>query len=56
MINRLQLLMMAVFITWAAPSWAESPMIYEKQVKGNMEETYKQVFESLENNGYFVVF
>ena len=56
MINRLQLLMLAVCFSLAVPVWAESPMIYEKQVKGSMEQTYKQVFEALENNGYFVVF
>ncbi len=37
-------------------SWAGSPMIYEKQVKGPLESTYKQVFNSLENNGYYVIF
>lgn len=37
-------------------SWASSPMIYEKRVKGQMENTYKQVFNALENNGYYVVF
>ena len=35
---------------------AESPMIYEKRVKGELEKTYKQVFNALENNGYYVVF
>jgi len=55
-IKRLSLLMMAGLILWAAPVRAESPMIYEKQVKGTIEETYKKVFEALENNGYFVVF
>lgn len=56
MSNRLPHLIMAAFIACAAPAWAESPMIYEKQVKGNIEQTYKKVFEALENNGYFVVF
>ena len=54
--NRVQLLIVAMFIAWVTPAWAESPMIYEKQVKGEAEKTYKQVFEALENNGYFVVF
>lgn len=37
-------------------AWAESPMIYEKRVKGEASVTYKKVFNALENNGYFVVF
>ena len=39
-----------------AVSYAGSPMIYEKQVKGELENTYKQVFNALENNGYYVIF
>lgn len=35
---------------------ADSDMIYEKDVKGNMDKTYKQVFSGLENNGYYVIF
>lgn len=35
---------------------AQSQMVYEKQVKGELEVTYKQVFNALENNGYYVVF
>jgi len=35
---------------------ADSAMIYEKDVKGDLETTYKQVFNSLENNGYYVIF
>ncbi len=40
----------------ATVSWAGSPMIYEKKVKGPLEKTYKQVFNALENNGYYVIF
>jgi len=40
----------------ATGSWAVSPMIYEKQVKGPLETTYKQIFNALENNGYYVIF
>jgi uncharacterized protein (DUF302 family) len=35
---------------------ADSTMIYEKDVKGDMDATYKQVFNGLENNGYYVIF
>ena len=37
-------------------AWAGSPMIYEKQVTGKLEVTYKQIFHALENNGYYVIF
>jgi len=45
-----------VLILLSTASWAGSPMIYEKQVKGPLEKTYKQIFNALENNGYYVVF
>lgn len=35
---------------------ATESRVYKKTVKGDFTETYKQVFNSLENNGYFVVF
>jgi uncharacterized protein (DUF302 family) len=35
---------------------AESPMVYEKRVKGELEKTYKSIFTALENNGFYVVF
>jgi uncharacterized protein (DUF302 family) len=35
---------------------ADSAMIYEKDIKGEMDATYKQVFNGLENNGYYVIF
>lgn len=35
---------------------AESPMVYEKRVKGELEKTYKNIFTALENNGFYVVF
>lgn len=38
------------------PAYAESPMIYEKQVKGELDKTYKGIFNALENNGFYVVF
>jgi uncharacterized protein (DUF302 family) len=40
----------------AGQAMADSTMIYEKDVKGSMDTTYKQVFTALENNGYFVIF
>lgn len=56
MLYRLRFIITSLLIAWMSVAWAESPMIYEKQVKGEMEKTYKQVFDALENNGYFVVF
>ena len=35
---------------------AESPMLYVKEVPGDMDVTYKRLFSSLENNGFFVMF
>lgn len=43
-------------VLFSGASLAESQMIYEKRVKGDLEVTYKQVFNALENNGYYVVF
>lgn len=40
----------------ASQALAESNMIYEKAVKGELDTTYKQVFNALENNGYYVIF
>lgn len=40
--------------TNAAP--VEKPLIYEKIVSAEMEQTYKQVFTALETNGYYVIF
>ena len=50
------LLIMVLAFAWINTASANSPMIYEKRVKGEAETTYKQVFNALENNGYFVVF
>lgn len=35
---------------------AESPMVYVKAVTSDFDKTYKRVFNTLENNGYYVVF
>lgn len=35
---------------------AESTMVYVKAVPGNFDKTYKRIFTTLENNGYYVVF
>lgn len=46
-----------IVLMLAAPgAWGGSPMVYVKEVKGRMDVVYKNVFTSLENNGYFVVF
>jgi uncharacterized protein (DUF302 family) len=55
-LTKLKVFVTIALLAFVSASWADSPMIYEKQVKGNMETTYKQVFDALENNGYFVVF
>ena len=54
--KQIRLILTLALLSLISASWANSPMIYEKQVKGKMEETYKQVFNALENNGYYVVF
>jgi len=33
-----------------------NPFIYDRTVKGQMNEVYKKIFTALENNGYFVTF
>lgn len=38
-----------------APANKPEPSVYIKRVKGEFTATYKKVFNSLENNGYFVV-
>ena len=35
---------------------ADSPMIYVKQITGNFDKTYKNVFTALEDNGFYVIF
>lgn len=40
----------------AATATATEPRVYKKTIKADFTETYKKVFSSLENNGYFVVF
>lgn len=35
---------------------AAKPLIYEKTVNAEMDDTYKKVFTALENNGYYVIF
>jgi len=40
----------------APPVAARSPMLYVKRVGGDFETVYKRVFNSLENNGFFVLF
>ncbi|MBI1421984.1 MAG: DUF302 domain-containing protein [Gammaproteobacteria bacterium] len=50
------LLLFSVGLVFAAQVMADSPMIYEKDVKGEMDATYKEVFNALENNGYYVIF
>jgi len=35
---------------------AASPMVYVKRVGGSFETVYKRVFDSLENNSFFVLF
>ena len=33
-----------------------NPFIYDRTVKGDMNDVYKKIFTALENNGYFVTF
>lgn len=55
-LNQTSIFMIIALLAVVSISRADSPMIYEKSVKGKMETTYKQIFDALENNGYFVVF
>jgi len=50
------LLILVAALLLATRVMADSDMIYEKDVKGDMDKTYKQVFNGLENNGYYVIF
>ena len=50
------LLLLAAAMMLSGQVLADSPMIYEKDTKGEMDATYKQVFNGLENNGYYVIF
>lgn len=50
------ILLFALGLMFAGQALADSSMIYEKDVKGAMDVTYKQVFTALENNGYYVIF
>lgn len=54
--HRFRLMLLVTTLFCAGQALADSTMIYEKDVKGDMETTYKQVFTSLENNGYYVLF
>lgn len=51
-----RLLLLATGLLLAGQVMADSAMIYEKDVTGNMDTTYKHVFNALENNGYYVIF
>ena len=55
-LNQARLIIAIALLSLISTSFAESPMIYEKKVKGDAEKIYKQVFNALENNGYYVVF
>jgi len=50
------LMLFASCLLSAGQVMADSDMIYEKDVKGTMDDNYKRVFTALENNGYFVIF
>ena len=54
--NYKRLILSMALIAIISTSWASSPMIYEKKIKGEVSKTYKKVFDALENNGYYVVF
>lgn len=51
-----RLMLFASCLLLAGQAMADSTMIYEKDVTGNMNATYKAVFNGLENNGYYVIF
>jgi uncharacterized protein (DUF302 family) len=45
----------SLWATETAPATATEPRVYKKTIKADFTETYKKVFSSLENNGYFVI-
>ncbi|MBI3560432.1 MAG: DUF302 domain-containing protein [Gammaproteobacteria bacterium] len=44
------------FLAMSTITFADASMLYVKSVPGNFEKTYKRVFSTLENNGYYVIF
>ena len=40
----------------AATTLRVNPLIYDRTVKGSMDDVYKKVFTALENNSYYVLF
>jgi uncharacterized protein (DUF302 family) len=52
-----RILLLAVgLLLIAGQARADSTMIYEKDVNGDMNTVYQQVFTGLENNGYYVLY
>lgn len=52
-----RILLLAVgLLLFAGQALADSTMIYEKDVNGDMNTVYQQVFTGLENNGYYVLY
>lgn len=51
-----RLMLLASCLLLAGRVMADSATIYEKDVTGSMDATYKAVFNGLENNGYYVIF
>ena len=56
MMNRLKITLMIIGLACAQLTMADSPLVYVKQVPGNFDKTYKNVFNALEDNGYYVIF
>jgi uncharacterized protein (DUF302 family) len=52
----LKMSVMIVGLACAQVTLADSPLVYVKQVPGNFDKTYKNVFTTLEDNGYYVIF
>lgn len=54
--NPLKMTVMIIGLACAQLTMADSPLVYVKQVPGNFDKTYKNVFNALEDNGYYVIF
>ncbi len=54
--NLLKIAVMIVGLSYGQIALADSPLVYSKQVPGNFDKTYKNVFTALEDNGYYIIF
>jgi uncharacterized protein (DUF302 family) len=51
-----KLFLAVILLSMTLPSWASSPAIYEKQIKGELASNYDKINAALEANGFYVIF